>query len=203
MKIIGITGGVGAGKTQVLSYIENNYSCRIIRADEAAHLLEEPGQCCYFRLVELLGEKILNDDKTINKAAMAGIIFNDKEILTKVNEIIHPEVKKYILEQIEYEKQQKNVSYFFIEAALLIEEHYDKIVDEMWYIHSDADIRAKRLAKSRQYSDEKISAIMKGQLSEEEFRRNCQVVISNNDNLEETYKQINIILGNEGCSNEK
>ena len=51
MKIIGITGGVGAGKTQILKYIEEHYSCRIIRADEAAHLLEEPGQECYEQLV--------------------------------------------------------------------------------------------------------------------------------------------------------
>ena len=72
---------------------------------------------------------------------------------------------------------------------------YDEIVDEMWYIHTDIEIRSKRLAQSRQYSAERIANIMRGQLSEEEFRKHCSVVIINNGDLEETYKQINYIMG--------
>lgn len=195
MKIIGITGGVGAGKTQVLSYIEAHYRCRIVRADEAAHLLYEPGQECYQRLVGLLGQQILNEDNTINKAKMAEIIFQDQKLLEDVNQIVHPAVKKYILEQIAYEREKGGQDYFFIEAALLIEEQYDKIVDELWYIHSDAAVRERRLAESRHYSAQKTADIMRGQLSEDEFRKHCKVVISNNGNLEETYGQIKHIMG--------
>ncbi|GFI22283.1 dephospho-CoA kinase [Lachnospiraceae bacterium] len=195
MKIIGITGGVGAGKTKVLSYIEEQFSCRVIRADEAAHKLYEPGQMCYQKLVALLGQEILNADNTIDKLKMATAIFGDNALLVQVNYIVHPEVKKYILEQIAFERERGVVDYFFIEAALLIEEHYDQIVDEMWYIHSDVAVRQKRLAKSRQYSAQKTTEIMKGQLSEEEFRKYCQVVITNNGDLEETYRQINKIMG--------
>lgn len=195
MKIIGITGGVGAGKTKVLSYIEEQFSCRVIRADEAAHKLYEPGQMCYQKLVALLGQEILNADNTIDKLKMATAIFGDNALLVQVNYIVHPEVKKYILEQIAFERERGVVDYFFIEAALLIEEHYDQIVDEMWYIHSDVAVRQKRLAKSRQYSAQKTTEIMKGQLSEEEFRKHCQVVITNNGDLEETYRQINKIMG--------
>lgn len=195
MKIIGITGGVGAGKTKVLSYIEAHYKCRIIRADEAAHLLYESGQECYQRLVSFLGREILNEDHTVNKTRMAEIIFRDKALLEDVNKIVHPAVKEYILGQVAYEKEKGEVDYFFIEAALLIEERYDKIVDELWYIHSDAAVRQKRLAESRHYSAQKTADIMKGQLSEEEFRRHCQVVISNNGDLEQTYKQIINIMG--------
>lgn len=195
MKIIGITGGVGAGKTQVLAYIGEHYKCRIIRADEAAHLLYEKGQECYKALVELLGERILCDNGAIDKGKMAELIFHDKALLAGVNAIVHPAVKKYIIEQISYEKARNEVDYFFIEAALLIEEHYDQIVDELWYIHSDVEVRKERLYKSRQYSEKKVSDIMKGQLSEDVFRHNCQRVISNNGDLEETYKQINMIMG--------
>ena len=78
MKVIGITGGVGAGKTQVLSYIEEHYSCRVLRADEAAHLLEQPGQACYEQLVKLLGKDILQGEQ-IDKQKMAAVIFQDKE----------------------------------------------------------------------------------------------------------------------------
>ena len=195
MRIIGITGGVGAGKTKVLSYIEAHFSCRVIRADEAAHKLYEPGQVCYQKLVALLGQEILSADNTIDKTKMAAVIFGDNALLVEVNSIVHPEVKKYILEQIAFERERGVVAYFFIEAALLIEEHYDQIVDEMWYIHSDVAIREKRLVKSRKYSAQKIAEIMKGQVSEEEFRKYCQVIIINNGDLEETYRQINKIMG--------
>ena len=181
MKIIGVTGGVGAGKTKVLSYIGEHYKCRIVRADEVAHLLYEKGQECYNKVVALLAE----------------LIFGNNALLEQVNAIVHPAVKNYILAQIAYEKERREVNYFFIEAALLIEEHYDKIVDELWYIHSDADIRKKRLAANRQYSAQKIEGIMKGQLGEEEFRRHCQRSILNNGNLEETYQQIKEIMGDE------
>ena len=195
MKIIGITGGVGAGKTQVLLYIDQHYKCRIIRADEAAHLLYEPGQECYKMLVALLGDSILCADGSIDKPKMAATIFADQSLLEGVNKIVHPAVKQYILQQIAYEKEKNEVDYFFIEAALLIEEHYDQIVDELWYIHSDAAVREKRLAENRNYSAQKTADIMKGQLSEEEFRKHCKVVIVNNGDLEETYQQIRNIMG--------
>lgn len=195
MKIIGITGGVGAGKTQILKYIEEHYNSRIIRADEVAHLLEEPGHECYHRLIGLLGKDILDADGNIVKSAMAAKIFADAGTLEKVNAIIHPEVKKYILEQITLEQKADHVAFFFIEAALLIEEHYDEIVDEMWYIHTDEAVRRRRLAVNRQYSEEKTESIIRGQLSETEFRRHCSVVITNNGDLEDTYQQINNIMG--------
>ena len=194
MMTIGITGGVGAGKSQILSYIEEHYNSKVIRADEVAHLLEEPGHECYDRIVALLGSDVLREDGSIDKKIMAAVIFNDKEKLAGINAIIHPEVKKYIIEQIQKEKKAEIIDFLFIEAALLIEEHYDEIVDEMWYIHTDIEIRSKRLAQSRQYSAERIANIMRGQLSEEEFRKHCAVVISNNGDLEETYKQIKTFL---------
>jgi dephospho-CoA kinase len=79
---------------------------------------------------------------------------------------------------------------FILEAALLIEEHYDQILDELWYIDADKEIRRERLRESRGYSDEKIDGIMKSQLSEEEFYKACDAVISNNRSKEETYQEI-------------
>lgn len=195
MKVIGITGGVGAGKTQILQYIEEHYNCRIIRADEVAHLLEEPGHACYERLLALLGRDILQKDGTIDRSRMAALIFADSHVLAQVNAIIHPEVKEYILGEIAYEQGRKEVDFFFIEAALLIEEHYDEIVDEMWYIHTDEAIRMQRLAQNRHYSKEKSADIIRGQLSEAEFRSHCSVVITNNGDLADTYQQIINIMG--------
>jgi dephospho-CoA kinase len=112
-----------------------------------------------------------------------------------VNNIVHPAVKEYIMEQIELERGCGRLDFLFIEAALLIEEHYDEITDEIWYIYASKEVRRKRLMENRGYSDEKIINIMAGQLSEEEFKNHSQAVISNNSNLEETYSEINKLMG--------
>ncbi len=195
MKIIGITGGIGAGKTHILAYIESKYKARIIRTDEAAEIVRTPGQTGYQRIVKLLGTEILNEDKTINKNKMAAIIFADSDKLKKINEIMHPAVNQYVAEEIAIEKQKKEKEYFFIESALLIENHYDEICDELWYIDTRAEVRRERLKQNRGYSDEKISDIMSRQLSEEEFKKHCQVILDNNGKKEDVYEQIDVRMG--------
>lgn len=195
MRIIGITGGVGAGKTQLLAYIEANYSCRVIYADQAAHMVKEPGAACYESLVALLGREVLTESGAIDRARMAQKIFGDGELLLAVNAIVHPAVKEYILGEIAAEKAAGVLDYFFIEAALLIEEHYDKICDELWYVYADQAVRRERLMSSRGYTPQKAAAIMASQLTEGEFRMHCQVVIDNSGSLEAAYRQIDEQLG--------
>ncbi len=190
MLLIGITGGVGAGKTSVLNYIRQNYSCRIELADEVAHKVKEPGEECYNRLVELMGEDILCEDQTIDKGKMAAKIFADADLLEQVNECIHPAVKEYLLREIEQERNKGEINFFFIEAALLIEAGYKEIVDEMWYIYASEEVRSLRLQKERGYTVEKITQIMDNQLEDEEFRAGCDFVIDNSNDLEDTYRQI-------------
>lgn len=195
MKVIGITGGVGAGKSCILSYLQERTSCRLIMADQVAHRLEEPGGICYEQIVSLLGRQILSEDGRIDKGKMAAEIFGDKELLAQVNRIVHPAVKRYIVEAIEQERQARRIDYLFLEAALLIEDGYGQIVDEMWYIHTDEKVRRDRLKASRGYTDEKIDSIMRGQLPAEEFSKHCVVVLDNSGTLESVYRQIDEKLG--------
>ena len=153
MKLIGITGGVGAGKSAILSYLQENYNCRVELADLIAHKVKEPGQPCYDALIELLGQDVLNDDGTINKGRMADIIFSDDEKLAAVNALIHPAVKQYFLAEVEKEREIGKIDYFFLEAALLIEDGYEKIMDELWYIYATEEVRMRRLMTSRGYSE--------------------------------------------------
>lgn len=190
MKVIGITGGVGCGKSAVLSRLEETLNCVVLRADEAAMELELKGHDCYDSLVDLLGTEVLNEDGQINRNKMAAMVFDNDELLGEVNNIVHPAVKKYILEQIDKTKKKGNVDFFFLEAALLIECGYNSIVDEMWYIFARKDIRIKRLKESRNYSDQKIESIMDSQLSEEEFRKNSDFVVDNSNSLEDSINQI-------------
>ena len=190
MRIIGFTGGVGSGKSRVLDYVRERYNCRVVLADEVAHRVKEPGQGCYGALVEMLGEGVLAADGRIDRAAMAERIFADEEVLKAVNRVIHPAVKKYILGVIRQERQDGRLDFLFLEAALLIEDGYEDIVDELWYIYAPEALRRERLRVSRSYSDEKITGILARQLSEEEYRRHCGVVIDNSGSLADTYRQI-------------
>ncbi len=195
MKVIGVTGGVGAGKSTVLNYISSKYNSRVIFSDNVANDIKLKGQPCYEPLVSLLTEEVLNDSGEIDKAKMAARIFADEGLLVKVNAIIHPGVNKYIHDQIAFERDRGELDYLFIEAALLIENGYKEVVDEMWYIFANEDVRRQRLRDSRGYSDEKITDILKGQLSDAEFRKHCDVVIDNSGDEEDMHRQVNVKLG--------
>lgn len=199
MKVIGVTGGVGAGKSQILEYLGKKKACRVIMADQVAHMLEEPGQVCYERITDLLGADILASDGRIDKGKMAGRIFGDQNILVQINDIVHPAVKAYLIDEIDKERRAGELQYLFIEAALLIEDGYGQIVDEMWYVHAEEKIRRTRLKENRHYSDAKIDQIMQGQLSEEMFYRHCPVVIDNSGTLDSAYRQIEEKLGEDLC----
>lgn len=190
MKIIGITGGVGCGKSEVIRYIMKKYNCYVIFADDLAKQLQEKGNVCYDKIVELLGTEILLENGEINKAEMAARIFANEKLLDEVNGIIHPAVMESVLEQIEAQRNEEKVDLFILEAALLIECGYGKIVDEMWYVYTADDIRRERLKTSRGYSDEKISQIFSSQLSYEEFVKASSFVIDNNGTVEFMQKQI-------------
>ncbi len=194
MKLIGITGGIGAGKTAVLSLLKELCRCRVLLADDAGNEVKLPGQPCYERLVALLGQEVLAEDGTIDRKKMAALIFSDHALLEQVNGIIHPEVKRYILQEVQKEREKGEADYFFVEAALLIECGYGAILDELWYVHADEAVRAARLKESRGYSEGKIRQIMESQLGEEEFRAHCGVVIENNGDLQETRRQLEAAL---------
>lgn len=191
MKFIGITGGVGAGKSAILDYLSKKDKVRVMLADEIAHKLMEPGSKCYDDIChEFQGEDILDADGSFHRLKLAKVIFSSDEKRNKLNEIVHPAVKEYVIDQYEKEKASNSLDFLILEAALLIEEHYDAICDELWYIYTSEENRRKRLKESRGYSDEKIDNIFSSQLREEEFTKKCKCVIDNNDSLEKTFLQI-------------
>ena len=189
MRVIGVTGGVGSGKSAVLNYIEAHFDARIIKADDVGHLLMMPGQVCYEPVIQLFGEWIVKEDGSLDRETISKIVFEKKEILEKLNAIIHPAVRKYILREIERSKKEKT-EFFFIEAALLIEEKYDEICDELWYIYCEKEVRMERLRHNRGYSDKKIEQMLKNQLSDEEFESKCDFQLYNSEDVAHTYLQI-------------
>ncbi|MBQ8816823.1 MAG: dephospho-CoA kinase [Lachnospiraceae bacterium] len=196
MKVIGITGGVGSGKSALLHAISEEYNCRILLADDIANFLKEPGQRCYEPLVYLLGHGVLDEEGYFDRQKMADLIFGNEALLELVNLVVHPAVKQYIREVIEGERQKGQVEFCFVEAALFIEAGYRDMVDSLWYIFATEEVRVQRLLEGRGYSLEKIHSIMKNQLQEEVFRAKCDVVIDNSSTLEEAMAQVRPELKN-------
>lgn len=190
MITIGITGGVGSGKTSVLQFLERKINCKIILADEVANELKKPGRSCFFPIVDLLGKDILGPDGFIDKGKMAEVIFQNNGLLSKVNMIIRPAVMKEILYKKKLFEKEERTKVLFIEAALLIEAGYKEYIDELWYIYSDDETRFQRLMEGREYTREKTESIMKYQLSEKEFRNEADVVINNSASFEYTCEQL-------------
>ena len=201
MKVIGITGGAGSGKSALLAYMKDRYSCRILMADEAGHEVSRRGASAYPALTALLsscgtGRPLLTRDGEIDRQEMAARIYADPALREQVNAIIHPAVKEYILKEIGRERDlavsgsAEAARYFVLEAALLIECGYGAVVDEMWYIYCDPGIRAERLRRTRGYSGERVRGIMAAQLSDDAFRAGSDVVIDNSGDIRDARRRI-------------
>ena len=189
MKIIGITGGVGAGKSTVLDHLEKQYNACVLQADKIGHLVMEPGGICYGQVIALFGKQIIKNDKTIDRKMVSDVVFAHEEMRQKLDDIIHPAVKSYILDKIE-EQKKAGCTLMIVEAALLLEDHYDAFCDKVWYIHTDQEIRIERLMSSRGYTREKAENIIARQATEGFFREHADYITQNNGDLDETWHQI-------------
>lgn len=187
---IGITGGVGNGKSEVLSYLKEHYNAYVLLADELANELKMPGNRCYQPVIDCIGYDIILPDGRIDNTKMAKAIFSDPSLLAQINAIIHPAVKEEIRKRMDEVEKQGDFAFFFLEAALLIEERYEEMLDEIWYVYAKEDVRRMRLKQSRHYSDAKIDSIINKQLSEACFRSVCKFVIDNSGTFSESKKQI-------------
>lgn len=192
MKIIGITGGIGGGKSSILNFISSHYIAEIYYADDIAKELEQPGTMTYDRLVAMFGKEILTkgEGSEIDRSKFAHVIYSNPSNLEKVEEIVHPSVQTYLVERMRAAAKMHETELFFIEAALLIEKGYNDIVDEMWYIYADDETRIKRLMESRGYTRKKALSIMDNQLSDADFREHSDVIIDNSEGLEAAYSQV-------------
>lgn len=189
MRVIGITGGVGAGKSRILDILKEEFGAHVIQADVVAKELEEPGQPGYKRLLETFGKGILSEDGTIDRTAFAEMIFSDEEAIRQVNAIIHPMVWQTVKEQI----AKSHAALVAVEAALF-DERSREACEELWFVDTSEENRIRRLFKNRGYSREKSLGIMGNQPPRETFLGLADQVIDNNGTPEEVRRQIRQIL---------
>ena len=185
--VIGIIGGIGSGKTKVLELLNNNYDAVIIEADKMGHILQEPNQKIYKRIIAAFGEDILESTKKIDRKKLGAIVFADRSKLDILNNIMHPAIHEYI-EQIIAKSEKKLI---FIEGAILAETSLVELVDAMWYVYSDINTRLERLQTYRDISFERARKVMGNQPDDKYYREHCIAVIDNSFTEENTLRQIN------------
>lgn len=184
-RMIGLTGGVGSGKSRILQLMEQEYGAGIIQTDLVAKRLEEPGQPGFIALVDGFGAGIVGEDGSLKKEVLARMVFEDRKSREKINGLIHPLVWKYVKRQA----QNMEASVVVAESALLLE-NPDDFFDEIWYVYTAREERIRRLMEGRGYSEEKCRQMMAGQPSKEEYCRCADFVIDNNGSIEMVREQI-------------
>lgn len=194
MRVIGLTGGVGCGKSTVAALINENYNALVLIADDIGALLMEPGQRCYEEIIEVFGPQVVGEDQRLDRKSLASIVFADTKKLAVLNQIVHPKVKAFIEERIKKERERGQLDYIFIESAIILKCGYESICDEFWYVSAPVEERVKRLRLNRGYSKEKIQAIMSNQNEEEEFMNACSNVIENDGELKKICDQLKNLL---------
>ena len=191
--IIGITGGIGTGKSTVLKILKKEYDFKVYESDKVAHELMQTGYPVYESVVSEFGKDILDEFLNIDRKKLGAIVFNDKEKLLKINALTHPVVIAEIDKRIDMEMKNGHKD-FVIESALLLETDLAEICDKIWYIYSSEEIRIKRLIEGRNMTREKVAHIMKNQWNEERYKEMCDAVIDNSGDIDDTRTQIDKIL---------
>lgn len=194
MKIIGVTGGIGSGKTAVLDIFRTEYDAYVCEADALAHKLMEPGGISYAGIVDAFGTDILDDEGQIDRGKLGDVVFADEAMLHRLNEITHPNVRKAILDSIETQKRN-GCGLYVLEAALLIQDGYLDICDEMWFVYAAAEVRIDRLVRYRGFSRKRAVSVIKAQEPDSFYEENCSKKIDNSGNLQELKIQIRRALG--------
>ncbi len=189
LRILGVTGGIGCGKSEVCGVLKNRYGAFVITADEIGHTLMKKGGGCYDDLTALLGGRFLDQDGEFDRKKLGDFVFSDPDLLTRMNKVIHPAVHENVLRLLDTARTaHKKLA--VIEAALLLEAGYQQICEEVWYIHAEKNVRMKRLKEGRGISENRMKTVMANQLSEEEFRAFCDYTIDNSMTPDITAMQI-------------
>ncbi len=188
MKIIGLTGNIASGKTEVSNFFKD-LGAKVIDADQIARDIVEPGEVAWREITDEFGSKIQNSDETINRKKLGEIIFNDQDKRQKLNKITHPRILAKIKERIESYKKEK-VKVVIIEAALVAENGGLKnLLDYLIVVTADEETQISRIAKRDNLTREDALSRIRSQMPISEKIRHATFVIDNSGSLVETRKQ--------------
>jgi len=194
MEIIGLTGGIGSGKSTVAK-IFSRLGADVIDADKIAREIVEPGKITWKRLVSEFGKEMLNDDETLNRSLLAKVVFEDKTKRARLNSIMHPRIQEEIISRIDKYRSDNKAKVVIIEAALLVERKgLLKLLDKLIVVSVDEKSRISRIKKRDNLSSEEILSRIRSQISDDQKVKLADFVVDNTGSIERTELQVKKIL---------
>jgi len=190
MKIIGLTGGIGSGKSTVAK-IFSKLGADVIDADEIAREIVEPGKITWKRLLSEFGKEMLNDDETLNRSLLAKVVFEDKTKRARLNSIMHPRIQEEIISRIDKYRSANEARVVIIEAALLVERKgLLKLLDKLIVVSVDGKSRISRIKKRDNLSSEEILSRVRSQISDDQKIKLADFIVDNTGSIERTELQV-------------
>jgi len=195
VKIIGITGISGSGKTKVAAILAK-IGGYVVDADLLAHSLMKKEGAAYDEIVATFGKDILDLNKEINRAALGKVVFGNRDKLHKLEGILHPKVIQETKELISDAKQSGKYKFAIIDAPLLIEAKMHKMCDSTWLITANHEIRLKRIMIRDNISIQNAEKRLSNRKGDEELMLHADIVIENNVNFDELNEKVVMHLYN-------
>jgi len=177
MKVIGLTGGIGSGKSTVSQFLAE-LGAFLIDADKVGHEAFKPNTESWRKVVAAFGQQILTHEGEIDRGKLGKIVFNSPESLAQLNRIMHPRIYDMVKARLE-EHRQRGVDVVVIEAPLLLEAGWTQLVDEIWVVIASEATVLKRTEERTGLSEPEILARIRSQMSNEERVKHADVVINN------------------------
>ncbi len=197
MKVIGLTGGIASGKSTVSGLLREQYGAVVLDADKVAHEIAEPGEPLWEAFVSRYGkERVLCKDGTLDREAIAEIVFHDAAERIWMDGAAHPLIKQRMFNQIA-ECKTAGEKLVVLDVPLLFEAGWETIPDEVWVVYVDQETQLQRLMHRNNLSEPLARERIASQMSMEEKRRRADVVIDNNGTQEETAAQVQRLLSKE------
>ena len=183
MKVIGLTGGIGSGKSTVSQFLAG-LGAPIIDADKIGHEVFKPNTEAWREVVAAFGKQIITANSTIDRKKLGTIVFGNPEARARLNQIMHPRIYDVVKAQLE-EYQRQGAAVVVLEAPLLLEAGWTSLVDEVWVTIASEDTVLKRLRERTGLSEPESRIRIRSQLATEKRIRQADVVIDTDCNLDE------------------
>jgi dephospho-CoA kinase len=183
MRVVGLTGGMGARKS-VVAAILGEFGAVIIDADRVGHETYLPGTPGWQQVVAEFGRDVVAADGTVDRKRLGALVFADPARLARLNAIVHPLIREAIAARIAAQRAAARTPAVVVEAALLIEARWDALVDEIWVVCARPEVVERRLVAQRGLDRDAIAARMRAQISDRERTARADVVIDNSGGLD-------------------
>ena len=189
MVVIGVTGGVGSGKSTVAALFKR-LGAVVLDADVIAHQLMEPKKLCWRKIVATFGRGILNDDETVNRRKLASVVFADAERRKALEEILHPQVMRQISYQLRDLRKSKRIKAVVLDVPLLLEVGGQKLVDMLVVVTVPRAVQLLRLQKKYGWTKEEVNARIDAQWDLSAKEALADTVVDNAANVDDTRRQV-------------